>query len=189
MKANIVLTILSVMMVMACHSHPHEEGKDKHSHDHHEHDGHEQHSHEHDGHNHEHDGTASANEVYDPKLAAKYKADDYGMGTYVIAFLKTGPNKSASDEEKAALQKAHMENINRLAEEGKLILAGPFFDDPEMRGIYIFDVETVEEARALTASDPMIQQGVLIMDLKKWYGSAAIRAVNELHHKVSKEII
>lgn len=43
-----------------------------------------------------------------------------------------------------------MDNINRLAEEGKLVLAGLFMDGREERGIFIFDVETIEEARNLT---------------------------------------
>ena len=48
------------------------------------------------------------------------------MRRYVMAFLKTGPNRPADSATAVDLQKAHMENINRLAEEGKLVLAGPF---------------------------------------------------------------
>ena len=43
-----------------------------------------------------------------------------------------------------------MANIGKMAEMGKLIVAGPFFGNDEMRGIYIFDVQTIEEAKALT---------------------------------------
>lgn len=126
---------------------------------------------------------------YDSAKAAAYGADQYGMKKYVMAFLKRGPNKSIDSVKKAALQKAHLQNIDRLASEGKLVLAGPFFGEGELRGIYIFNVDNLEEAEALTNSDPSIQAGVLSMDLKEWYGSAALMAVNDIHHSVSKKDI
>jgi len=123
---------------------------------------------------------------FDSIRAAKVGADDYGMHQYVMAFLKRGPNRDRSEEEAAKLQTAHMENIGRLAEEGKLVLAGPFLNDGDLRGIYIFDVKTVEEAKALVETDPAIQQGSLIMELMPWYGSAALMEVNEIHKKIAK---
>ncbi len=125
-------------------------------------------------------------EQYDAELAAKLGADDYGMHQYVMAFLKAGPNRDQDSTTAANLQRAHMDNIGRLADEGKLVLAGPFMDDGDMRGIYIFDVKTVEEARALTATDPAIQAGRLVMELHPWYGSAAVMQINEVHKRLSK---
>ena len=124
--------------------------------------------------------------VYDEDLATKLRADEYGMAQYVMAFLKRGPNQGQSGEEAAELQKAHLANIQRLADEGKLLLAGPFADDGEIRGIYIFDVTTIEEARSLTATDPAIQAGRLEMELHPWFGSAAVRQVNATHEKIAK---
>lgn len=129
---------------------------------------------------------ASENPAYEKELAETYGADDYGMKTYVMAFLKKGPNRDMDKQEAQDLQAAHMANINRLAEEGKLVLAGPFMGEGELRGIYIFDVATLEEAEALTNTDPAIQAGSLVMDLQLWYGSAAVMAIPELHDKVSK---
>ncbi|PLX11617.1 MAG: hypothetical protein C0597_14770 [Marinilabiliales bacterium] len=124
--------------------------------------------------------------VYDSTLVNEYGADQYGMKTYVIAFLKRGPNRSKDSVEAARLQKVHLENINQLAEEGKLVLAGPFFGDGDLRGIYVFDVNSIEEAEKLTESDPLIQSGGLIMELHKWYGSAAVMAIPEIHKKLEK---
>jgi uncharacterized protein YciI len=125
---------------------------------------------------------------YDAALAAKLKADDMGMRTYVMALLKAGPKRDRPREEGEAqrLQAAHRANINRLAAEGKLVLAGPFADDGELRGIYIFDVPTIAEAQALTRTDPAIQAGQLVMELHPWYGSAAIMMMNEIHGKIEK---
>jgi uncharacterized protein len=123
---------------------------------------------------------------YDAALAAKLKADDIGMRIYVMALLKAGPNRDRPRDEAQRLQAAHRANINRLAAEGKLVLAGPFEDDGVLRGIYVFDVPTVAEAEALTRTDPAIQAGQLVMELHPWYGSAALMMVNEIHAKLEK---
>lgn len=121
----------------------------------------------------------------DTLLAKKLNADDYGMKQYVMAFLKAGPERSQSKTEAAELQRAHLDNITRLAEEGKLILAGPFLDGGELRGIYIFNVESIEAAMELTASDPAIKAGRLIMELHPWYGSAALQELPAIHKRIA----
>ncbi len=118
-----------------------------------------------------------------------YDADEYGMKKYIMAFLKMGPNRSSDSTEAAQLQMAHMANIERMAEEGKLVLAGPFFGGDSLRGIYIFNVNSIEEAEALTNSDPAIQAGSLQMELKEWYGSAALMALNPIHNHIAKKSI
>jgi uncharacterized protein len=125
---------------------------------------------------------------FDSELAQELNADEYGMRRYVMAFLKAGPNRDHDPDTVMEIQQAHMDNINRMANEGSLILAGPFLDDGQFRGIYLFDVETIEEARKLTQSDPAIQAGRLEMELHPWYGSAALMKVNDIHRTISKEI-
>ncbi len=132
------------------------------------------------------DSKKTDNIVYDSILAKKLNADEYGMGTYVIAFLKRGPNRPEDPAKSDSLQKEHLKNIERLANKGKLLLAGPFLDNGDLRGIYIFDVETIEEAKRLTETDPAIQYGSLVMELHAWYGSAAIREINTIHSKIQK---
>jgi uncharacterized protein YciI len=124
---------------------------------------------------------------YDEALAKKLGADDYGMKKYVMAFLKAGPNRSQDSATRAKLQAAHMENIGRMAKAGELVVAGPFMDNGEIRGIYIFNVESVEKAKALTETDPAIKAGSLVMELHPWYGSAAMMQINETHNKIQKK--
>jgi len=124
--------------------------------------------------------------TYDSTLAEQLGADQYGMRKYVMAFLKKGPNREWTKEEADSLQRAHMDNIIRMADEGKLVVAGPFFDDGEVRGIYIFAVSSLEEAEALTNTDPAIQAGSLEMELREWYGSAALMQVNGMHKRIQK---
>jgi len=122
--------------------------------------------------------------VYDAALAKKLGADKYGMKKYVMAFLKEGPTQIKDSVASARLQKAHLQNIMKLAAEGKLIVAGPFLDDQPIRGIFIFNVESVEEAKKLTETDPAIKAGELVMELHPWYGSAALMEVVRIHHTI-----
>lgn len=123
---------------------------------------------------------------YDAALAAKLGADERGMKMYVMCFLKTGPLKVDDANRRAELMKGHFGMINRLAAEGKLVLAGPFSEGGDLRGIYVFDVKTVEEAQKLTETDPSIKEGYFKVEFVKWYGSAALMQVNDVHKKIAK---
>jgi uncharacterized protein YciI len=127
------------------------------------------------------------NKVYDSALAKKLGADDYGMKKYVMAFLKTGPVEIKDSVQRREMLMAHLKNIQRLANAGKLIVAGPFMDDQKIEGIFIFNVESVDEARELTASDPAVKAGALEMELHPWYGSAALVEIPALHANVQKK--
>lgn len=123
---------------------------------------------------------------FDAKLAKKLGADERGMRQYVMCFLKTGTLKVEDKAKRDELMKGHFGMINRLADEGKLIVAGPFTDGGEFRGIYLFDVKTIEEAKALTETDPSIKEGYFKVEFIKWYGSAALMEVNQTHKKIAK---
>ncbi|HYG53513.1 MAG TPA: YciI family protein [Flavobacteriales bacterium] len=124
---------------------------------------------------------------YDSALAKRLGADEHGMRKYVMAFLIRGDSAITDTVKKKELMEAHLKNIGRMAKEGKLSVAGPFLDDQPIRGIYIFNVETIEEARTLTETDPAIQAGTLKMELHPWYGSAGIFEVNNIHNRITKE--
>ena len=134
----------------------------------------------------EDNSSVTTTNVYDSVLAETLGADEYGMRSYVIAFLKAGPNRDQDSATAIELQKAHRANIKRLAQEGKLSVAGPFLDGGEMAGLFIFNVTTIEEAKELTESDPAIKAGRLIMELHPWYGSAALVQVNDVHQTIKK---
>lgn len=126
------------------------------------------------------------NEQYDSILAKKLGADEYGMKTYYFVYLKAGLKRDQTKEEAEKIQRAHMDNIGRLANEGKLIIAGPFLDKGDVRGIYIFNVSSLEEAEQLTNTDPAVISGRLMMEIHPWYGSASLMMIPELHKKVAK---
>ncbi|MBF4517970.1 hypothetical protein IRZ71_16505 [Flavobacterium sp. ANB] len=124
---------------------------------------------------------------YDESLAKSLNADEYGMKKYVFCLLKSGTNTTASKEETKKLFEGHMANINKLAKEGKLVVAGPFMkNDRNYRGIYIFNVETVEEAKSLVATDPAIKANLLEAELTPWYATAALQETLKIHEKIAR---
>ncbi len=123
---------------------------------------------------------------FDAALAKKVGADKYGMKTYVLAILKTGP-KTFTEAESKELFKSHMANMNRLAAEGKLTVAGPFSkNDKGFRGLFILNVTTVEEAKKLTDTDPVVRSGMMVVDHIVWYSSAALMETNSIHEKIAE---
>lgn len=91
------------------------------------------------------------------------------MTTAYLAFLVRGdkwtPEKTPATE---AIQKAHLANIQRLADMKKLVVAGPFGDNGRLRGIFVFRVDTLEEAKTLASTDPAVQAGRLALLVHPW---------------------
>ncbi len=91
------------------------------------------------------------------------------MSTYYLGLLRRGSKWSpdeTSDTER--IQEAHLVHIRRMFEAGDLLIAGPFTDDGDLRGVFLFQTETLEEAQALAASDPAVKAGRLVVDIHPW---------------------
>jgi uncharacterized protein len=125
---------------------------------------------------------------YDPELANRLGADERGMRMYVLCILKTGPKDAEIvGDERTAIFAGHFANIKRLADEGKLAVAGPFEKNEKgYRGLYIFNVATIEEGEKLVMLDPAVKAGIFVPDLTLWYGSAAMMVVSDTHKRIVK---
>lgn len=127
------------------------------------------------------------NPAYNKTLADSLGADEYGMKMYVLVMLKTGSNQIKDKAISDSLFRGHMKNINRLADEGKLVVAGPLeANDKNYEGIFILNVKTTEEAKALLDTDPAIHARALEADVYGWYGSAALPMYLPASKKVGK---
>lgn len=135
----------------------------------------------------------NTNPNYDQATAQRLGADAHGMRQYVLVVLKTGPNKITNAKEREEMFSGHFANIKKLAAEGKLALAGPFDDAKNSdgtsgwRGLFIFAVKDIEEAKQLTATDPVIIKGEMVAEYHKWYGSAAVMDVRRLHETLNEK--
>jgi uncharacterized protein YciI len=131
------------------------------------------------------DSPATVAPAYDAALAQRVGADARGMRHYVLVILKTGPTPMAKGPARDAMFEGHFANITRLAKAGTLALAGPFEDNADgWRGLFVFAVDTVDEARALTQSDPVIRNGEMVAEYHPWYGSAATMLLPGLHERL-----
>lgn len=124
---------------------------------------------------------------YDKKLADSLGADEYGMKSYILVILKTGTAQIDNKKVLDSLFDGHMKNIQRLVASGKLVVAGPLGkNDKTYRGIFILNVKTKEEAKALLETDPTVKEKVLDAEIFEWYGSAALPMYLPYHDKVGK---
>jgi len=126
--------------------------------------------------------------VYDADRADALGADEYGMRSYVMVILNTGPMDAeiTDAEERAEIFKGHFANMTTLAEGKKLVLSGPFIEGEGRRGLYIFNVPTIEEAEVLVQSDPAVAAGIFVPEFTKYYGSAALMEIQEIHKTLQK---
>src|SRR5688572_5112362 len=106
---------------------------------------------------------APATPVFDAAMAKQTGADERGMRQYVLVILKTGPKRVEDAEARKAMFAGHFANMERLSKDGKLVMAGPFAEDPAgWRGLFVFAVSDIEEAKRLTATDPVIVNGEMV---------------------------
>ncbi len=97
--------------------------------------------------------------------------DTIVMQQYFIAFLKSGPNRSQTEEEADSLQVLHLAHLGRMYEEGYADISGPFGDDGEIRGITIYNTPTFEMADSLANMDPMVRAGRLVIEIHPWWAA------------------
>ena len=124
---------------------------------------------------------------YDAELAKSLGADERGMRPYVLVILKTGPKKMAAGDERNAMFKGHFANMGKLAGEKKLVVAGPLDGKEGRRGIVVFNTPDIDTAKTWVATDPVIINGEMEAEYHKFYGSAALMMVNEVHGKIEKK--
>lgn len=124
---------------------------------------------------------------YDAELAQRLGADEWGMRSYVLVVLKTGPNKMPAGPERDAMFKGHFANMKKLSEEGKLVLAGPFDGTDGWRGMFVFAVKDIDEAKRLAATDPVLMSGEMVAEYRKYYGSAGLMMIRELHDRLAQK--
>ncbi len=90
------------------------------------------------------------------------------MKTYYFVLLTKGPHREQDSLTAEKIQAAHMANINRLGKEGKLIVAGPFMDDGDWRGIFIFDAKDKNEVESYLKTDMAVTSGRLRYEIHPW---------------------
>lgn len=102
------------------------------------------------------------------KPAAKPKPEEQVKQYWFVMLIK-GSNRTHDSATAAKIQEGHMANINKLYYDGKIKVAGPFGDDGNWRGIFIFDAATKEEVEKLLNTDPAVSSGRLSYEIHPWW--------------------
>jgi uncharacterized protein YciI len=127
------------------------------------------------------------NPLYDSVLAKSLGADERGMKNYILVILKTGSADIKDSTLRSQLFRGHFANINKLAAEGKLLTAGPIEENEQKyRGIFLFNVADVAEAKELLKGDPTVVQQIFEPLFFTLYGSAALQEIPGIHKKIQK---
>jgi len=90
---------------------------------------------------------------------------------YQLVILRAGENPpQLAPEQAAELQKQHLAHMTGLAQRGKILVAGPFSDQPDksMRGMCIYRCASIDEARQLAEGDPAVKAGRLKVEVLTW---------------------
>ncbi len=97
---------------------------------------------------------------------------------YFMTFIKPGPQRDTFDEQQAQeLGRGHFGHIRKQAAAGKMVLAGPFGENEsgkKLSGLYVYEVETLEEAQSLSLEDPSVRAGYFEVETIPWYGPKSL---------------
>lgn len=121
---------------------------------------------------------------HDAGLARSLGADDRGLRSYVLVLLKTGPNRMPDGAARNAMFASHFANMERLAKEKKLVVAGPLDGVNGMRGVFVFATGSIDEAKALVATDPVIAHGEMIAEYHEFLATAGLMALYDIHTRI-----
>lgn len=91
------------------------------------------------------------------------------MVQYYFVELIRNPDKPQIDSaEVMEIMQGHMENMDKMVEEGKLLCAGPFGDN-NGGGIWILKVDSYQEAEELCSQDPAVMNKRLNYKIRPWW--------------------
>lgn len=105
----------------------------------------------------------------EPGTQKQARQPEYQMKQYWFVMLTRGKNRTHDSTTAAEIQKGHMANITRLHAMGKIMVAGPFGDNGDWRGIFIMDCKDQKEAEELLQTDPAVKAGRLGYEIHPWW--------------------
>lgn len=116
--------------------------------------------------------TAASALAADPQPRPDPARPKFEMESFQLVLLRRGPAWTPEVTPAVeALQKQHLAHLEAMHEAGKMLIAGPLGDqaDPTLRGVCLYRVGSVDEARALAEQDPAVKAGRLKVEAMSWW--------------------
>jgi uncharacterized protein YciI len=90
------------------------------------------------------------------------------MKKHHLVLLRRGPQTNQPEAEAQKIQLDHLSYIRRMLDERKMLAAGPFTTGGELRGIFVLNTESADEAKAWAEADPAVKAGRLTVEIHPW---------------------
>ena len=108
-------------------------------------------------------------------VSAQTKEPEFKLEKFYMVLLAKGPNwKAGETPEYKHMLSEHMTKVSALAKSGKVVLAGPVFNDERLSGVGVFAVGSADEARKLASDDPLVTSGQFAVEVHTWYAAPDI---------------
>jgi hypothetical protein len=95
---------------------------------------------------------------------------------YIVGLLRRGPNWT--DEDQKRCTSLRHDNLRRWKKANAIFVGGMFVDFDDPRGLYIFTVDSIEEAQALAQEDPAVQAGKLVFEFHPWLAPDGLKVAS-----------
>jgi uncharacterized protein len=95
----------------------------------------------------------------------------YHMKQYWFVLYTKGDAAPLDSTTRTATLKAHLEHQAEQSKRGLIVMAGPFSDDGNWRGLLLYDCDTKEEVEGYLRADPFVRAGQLTYEIHPWYGA------------------
>jgi uncharacterized protein YciI len=108
-----------------------------------------------------------------------------GGSSSAWVWILTGPRDAeVAGAARAAAFAGHFANMERMADAGELLLAGPFGEPrarPDQRGVFVLATADLAEAQAVAATDPTAQAGIFRFELESFRSSDRLAQLGPMH--------
>ncbi len=102
--------------------------------------------------------------------AKKTSPDKIPMVKIFLGLFYRGDNQAgATTTEPPKLLLDHLWHLRRQLDAGKMVAAGPFSGNSNLRGVMVLQTATLEEAKAIADQDPMVKAGRFKVELHPWW--------------------
>jgi uncharacterized protein YciI len=99
----------------------------------------------------------------------------YHMKQYWFVLYTKGDAAPLDSASNAATLKEHLAHQDEQGKRGLIVMAGPFGDKGEWRGLLLYDCDTREEVEGYLRADPFVRAGQLKYEIHPWYGAVGTR--------------